>query len=280
MIIDILSDLHLDFYFPQQKAVDINGVKSIFDPIFFDNKKRDCGDVLVIAGDLGHFNSQNIKILKIFQKEYYKNIVCVLGNHDYYLVNSIAQDDYDLDSFNRVKEMRKLINEQKNMYCLDGNTIEIDGIKFGGCDSSYSNAYLRTYFPLADNYKANNEMWKNCINDYRFMYNVNNYDDIYKLELPKIEAVYKECDVMITHVNPSFLHKHMAQAYINQQSNIFFSFNGHQFIYEGTMKYWIFGHTHDALEYELDKVQCICNPMGYPSESNYAKNVAIKSIEI
>ena len=280
MTVDILSDLHLDFYFPQQKAVNIDTIKSVYDSIFFDNKKRVCGDVLVVAGDLGHFNFQNIEILKIFQKEYYKNIVCVLGNHDYYLVNKVAQNDYDLDSFNRAKEMRELINEQENMYCLNGNIIEIDGIKFCGCDSSYSNAYLNTYFPPGNNHKANNEMWKNCINDYRFMYNVNNYDDIYKQELPKIKAVYKECDVMITHVNPSFLHKHMTQSYINQQSNTFFSFDGHQFIHEGTMQYWIFGHTHDTLEYELNKVQCICNPMGYPNESHNGKNIAIKSINI
>ena len=141
MIIDILSDTHFDTYFTQAQSSNIEAIKSIFDPIFFDNRKRETGDVLIIAGDIGHYNSQNMKILKIFQKEYYQHIVCVLGNHDYYLNNRIEQDDYDLNSFNRVNEIRELINAQENMYCLNGDVIEIDGIRFGGCYSSYSNAY-------------------------------------------------------------------------------------------------------------------------------------------
>ncbi|MDQ1341268.1 MAG: hypothetical protein QG567_2426, partial [Campylobacterota bacterium] len=62
MKIDILSDLHFDFYFPQDQKPDIGAVKSIFDPIFFMNKTRETGDTLVIAGDIGHSNAQNIEI--------------------------------------------------------------------------------------------------------------------------------------------------------------------------------------------------------------------------
>ena len=46
------------------------------------------------------------------------------------------------------------------------------------------------------------------------------------------------------------------------------------------MKYWIFGHAHDVIEYNLHNVKCICNPMGYPLESEYGDWVWIKSIEI
>lgn len=280
MKIDILSDTHFDTYFTQAQSSNIEAIKSIFDPIFFDNRKRETGDVLIIAGDIGHYNSQNMKILKIFQKEYYKHIVCVLGNHDYYLNNRIEQDNYDLNSFNRVNEMRELINAQENMYCLNGDVIGIDGIRFGGCDSSYSNAYLKAYFKLADHPKANNEMWKRLMPDYEMMFGVNYYNEIYKIELPKIEAVHKECDVMITHVNPSFLHRHLSPAYKNQQGNMFFSFDGHKFMEDGSMKYWVFGHTHDRLEYEHNGVKCICNPFGYPSESLYGDDTLIRSIEL
>ena len=283
MIIDILSDLHFDVYYQvpmgNKKATGV--LKTMYDPIILDNKKREPGDVLIVAGDIGHDNKQNIQFLKIFQKLYYKHIVCVLGNHDYYLNNRIAQDDYDENSFNRAKEMRELINAEDNMYCLDGSVIEIDGIKFGGCDSSYSNAFLLEYFPLAaDHYKSNNVMWKNCINDYQMMFNVEYYDTIYKLELPKIEAVHKKCDVMITHVNPSFLNEHIAQPYRGHQSSMFFTFDGHRFMQDGSMKYWVFGHTHDRLEYTHNGVKCICNPFGYPSESMYGDDILIKSIEI
>ena len=68
MIIDILSDLHFDKYFPQSQKTDVDAIKSIYNPIFFNNRTRETGDVLIVAGDIGHYNHQNIEILKIFQK--------------------------------------------------------------------------------------------------------------------------------------------------------------------------------------------------------------------
>ncbi len=281
MIIDILSDLHLDFYFNNNLSLSSEAVKSIFEPIFKDNHKRQCGNILIIAGDIGHYNFQNIEVLKIFQKEYYKYIVCVLGNHDYYLINNGQKKEYNSNSYNRANEMIKLINSQKNMHCLDGNVIEIDGIKFGGAMGWYSNAYLKEYFPLDEIDKNNiNKLWTNLNNDSQLMYGIKNYDDLYKIEYPKLEAVYKKCDVMVTHINPSFKHEHINKAYHNEKSNTFFTFDGHKLLEDGSMKYWVYGHTHDDIEYELYNKKIICNPMGYPAESNYGDWVWIKSIEI
>ena len=112
MKIDILSDLHLDFYFNPTVDITTKNVKSFFDSIF---TKDDDVDTLIIAGDIGHYNYQNIEVLKIIKKEYYKNIICVLGNHDYYLLNDAIKKQYDNNSFNRVKEMRELINNETLM---------------------------------------------------------------------------------------------------------------------------------------------------------------------
>ena len=264
MTIDILSDLHLDFYFLTENLVDVELVRSIFDPIFLVNQ-REVGDVLVIAGDIGHYNHQNIQVLKIFQTLYYKHIVCVLGNHDYYLIDYSVQKEYHKNSFNRVEEMREMINKERNIYCLNGDVVEIDGVRFGGCDSSYNDAYLKKYF-YGSFFINKNKVWKNNINDYHYIYNLKHYDTLYKLELPKIKAVYKKCDIMVTHVNPSYLHKHLPLTYKNNQSNMFFTFDGHKFMKDGVMKYWIFGHTHTVLEYEYNGVKSICNPLGYPNE--------------
>lgn len=278
MTIDILSDLHLDFYFPADN-VQTDAIKSIFDPIFFDNKKRNPGDVLVIAGDLGHSNSQNMEVLKIFQQEYYKYIVCVLGNHDYYLLNNSQEKQYKRNSFNRTKEMRALINAQENMYCLDGNVVDIEGIKFGGCDSWYSGDYMRAKDKYATESEIN-ELWRTHNNDGKYIFGIQKFDDIYKLQLPKIEAVYKECDVMITHVNPSCKERHISSSFRGQGSNTFFTFDADRFMAIGSMRYWIFGHTHNEIEYEQHGVKCICNPFGYPAESVYGDDVWIKSITL
>lgn len=213
MKVDILSDLHLDFYFlefPSKKDI-----RKVFDSIFVDS-----GDILIIAGDIGHDNQQNINILKMIQRYYYKHIICILGNHD----------------------------------------------------------YLKYYFVSRNfTHDAVNELWKRSINDSRYLHNIDTYDEVYKREVPKTTAVYQKCDVMITHVNPSFLHENMSEKYINNMTNSFFSFDGHSFMNDGRMKYWVFGHTHDAINYEYNGVKCICNPLGYPNE-NY--KVQVKSITL
>ena len=191
MKIDILSDLHFDNYFYNKYSKD-DVIKFYSQIIDFNN----CGDVLVIAGDLGHNNHQNIKILKIL-KEFYKNIVCVLGNHDYI------------------------------------NILEIE-----------------------------------------------NFDDFYEMEKPKIEKVYKDCDVMITHINPSVKDENMNSKYKNNLSNTFFCFDGEEYLKNGNMKYWIFGHNHDVIEYKEHNVTCICNPVGYHNESGNGKWIKIKQIEV
>ena len=64
MKIDILSDLHLDFYFKPHLTTGEN-VASFFKLIFTDNETRKTGDILIIAGDIGYYNEQNIEVLKM-----------------------------------------------------------------------------------------------------------------------------------------------------------------------------------------------------------------------
>ena len=175
--------------------------------------------------------------------------------------------------------MKDMINSCKNIYCLDGDVIEIDGVKFGGAISWYSDAYIKAYYVFKSR-RSIISTWKDCSMDSKHIYGIENYDDIYKLEYPKLQNIYQNCDVMITHINPSFKHEHINKAYHNQTTNAFFTFNGHDLIANGTMKYWIFGHTHDAIEYELYGKKVICNPMGYPNENGNGDWVWIKSIKI
>lgn len=278
MKVDILSDLHLDFYFKPHLTTSEN-IISLFRQIFTDNETREIGDVLIIAGDIGHYNEQNIEVLKIFQKEFYKHIVCVLGNHDYYLINSEAKFTFETDSFKRVKHMRELIKQEKNMYCLDGEAIDIDGIRFGGADSWYDGSYVKKHYTNLDNNHIN-LLWNENINDSRLIKGVSRFDDITKLEIQKLEKIYKNCDVMITHVNPSIDEEHIHEKYRNSPINTFFTFDGSKFYKNGSMKYWVFGHTHDAIEYEIEDVKFLCNPLGYPNESQHGDSIKMKSFEI
>jgi len=279
MQIDILSDLHFDYYFIYKNGVDENQIIDFFNSYF--NNDSEC---LIIAGDLGHYNDQNIEIIKILKKHYYKYIICVLGNHDYYLFEQKSISKFKAQSLNKVDEMRKLLNNEDGIYCLNGNIVAIEGIKFGGADGWYDGSYVPKYWknqPIPDRF-----MWKQCMgDDARFIRGVEHYTLLFEIEKSKIEKVYKECDVMITHVNPSNLNRHLSPKYLKQQSNGFFCFDGEKYLKEGSMKYWVFGHTHDAIEYsypdslEETRVQCICHPLGTPNEDNGSDQL-IKTIKI
>ena len=61
---------------------------------------------------------------------------------------------------------------------------------------------------------------------------------------------------------------------------LFFCFDGEEYLKNGNMKYWIFGHNHNVIEYEEFNVKCICNPLGYHKESGNGQWTKIKQIEV
>lgn len=278
LVISILSDLHLDFYFKSHKQTK-EEVKRMFDPIFRPNG-IESADVLVIAGDIGHYNAESAKIIGFLKELYFNHIVCVLGNHDYYLINRIARDDYEMNSYNRASQMREMLNAMDGVYCLDGTVVEIEGVRFGGCDSWYDGQYqlhnLNPYFTKS--MEEVRRSWKYVMNDAAYMPNLKHFDELWEIQKPKIEATYQECDVMITHVSPSIKPEHIPDKhYRMDDTTSYFTFNGEKYVKNTTAKVWIYGHTHTPNEYEWHGVQLICNQMGYPGE---IKNVQEKRIEI
>jgi hypothetical protein len=75
------------------------------------------------------------------------------------------------------------------------------------------------------------------------------------------------------------LKEHLSSKYSQQQGSGFFCFDGEKYLKDGTMRYWVFGHTHDAIEYNYEGVHCICHPLGSPIEDNGSSEY-IKTIEI
>lgn len=263
MKIDILSDLHFDFYF-KENAINAQDVKSRLSHIFKDHIPA---DMLIVAGDIGHDNNQGIVILHHIKRIFeYKYIVCVLGNHDYYLIDSTSKNTYVSNSNNRVEGMRNLINNQNGMYCLDGNIIEIEGVRIGGCDSWYDGAYTKKHFNKTDDTWIH-QLWKHSLNDANYIYDMN-WQLFSQQEKEKIQMIYQDVDIMITHVNPSIAKEHTDKKYQDELTTGFFTFDGERYLKNGSIKYWIYGHTHDFMEYDFHGVKCICNPLGYPGEGN------------
>lgn len=274
-VVSVLSDLHLDFHFRSFQQTK-EEVKKFFDPIFIpviSGVRIAPADVLIIAGDIGHYNSDNKKIIEFLRELYFKNIICVLGNHDYFLVNRIQQDDYDGDSFNRIEEMREMLNSIDGVYCLNGDVVEINGVRFGGADGWYDGQYmlhnLNPHFIYAMHHVREN--WRYTMNDAKLIRKsgryIENFDDIWKIEKPKIEAVYKMCDVIITHVSPSIKPEHIPEGhYRKDKGTAFFCFNGEEYVKTTSAKAWIYGHTHIPNSYKWHGVHMLANQLGYPGE--------------
>jgi predicted phosphodiesterase len=276
LTVSILSDLHFDSHFPITAAPPTEeAVRRVFDPIF-----KTPANLLVIAGDLSHYNHQSRQLIKWLRRLYFRHIVCVLGNHDYFLVNRIMQDDYDMNSFNRVQEMRDKLNSIDGVYCLNGYVVEIEGVRFGGCDSWYDGQYLLKNLNPRGTYSMgrSRELWHYTMNDAAYIFGIQRFDEIWDIEKPKIEAVYQKCDVMITHVSPSIIPEHIPDIHFRRDdATSFFTFDGEEYVKNTTAKVWIYGHTHTPNDYEWHGVRLIANQLGYPGE---IKNVREKRINI
>ena len=282
MKIDYISDLHIDMYFDAHKLLSEEAFRELFEDIILDYGRRTPGDVLVIAGDLGHSNEQNQSMLHILQKRYYKHIVFVLGNHDYYLTEDLDASEYK-DSFDRVNAMRAWASKQKHIHCLDGTVVEIDGIRFGGCDGWYDGTYAYRHFEHNSYLPKESvlaDLWRTANIDPKRIKGVKHFKQLWEIERKKIHQVYRNCDIMVTHTNPSIKKEHSVESVRENKTNAFFTFDGLGYAKSGSMKYWIFGHTNTVNSYEAYGVKFVCNPIGYDDGSYMGDWSKIRSIEM
>jgi DNA repair exonuclease SbcCD nuclease subunit len=78
MTFAILGDTHFDFHFNPNAPV----TERLFDAKFKSILEANPADVLLIPGDIGHYNAQNLECLKHLRR-YYDRVVVTFGNHDY-----------------------------------------------------------------------------------------------------------------------------------------------------------------------------------------------------
>ncbi len=270
---DITSDIHIDMYprflaayghdssiFNDDATLKYKELWSWFSPK---------SEHLIIAGDIGHVNKENIQLLKDLREHYYKTICFVTGNHDYYTCN-----EYKGDSFLRVKDMVKEAVKIPGVYYLNGTVADIEGVKVGGSMGWYDGTYTPEEYPIM--FPTNrgdkiayttDSLWKMSMNDSNYI-NISRFDSLFKSEYDKLVHTVEKADIMVTHINPSNLAKHQSQVYVKEPSSTFYCFDGSELLKKTTAKYWIYGHTHDKKEYTKNRVKHICNPAGYPWQSS------------
>ena len=117
--IDYVSDLHLTHYISKKESI-TKIDKLVQDKISMQVK----GDILVIAGDIDEDINRVSELLYSCSK-YYKKVIFVLGNHEYYIpvIKYIYTDpmakEYNYNSMNKVYRLNEIFKDNNNIIILD-----------------------------------------------------------------------------------------------------------------------------------------------------------------
>lgn len=273
MYVDVTSDIHLDSWIsphiPEfaQEVLFHQLIKKLLPEI--------PSTVLIIAGDLGHYNKQNAMFLRVV-KQYYDDIILVFGNHDIYLLTHAQRKIYHRNSMERLNEMMEMTQKIEGVHYLNGTTVEINGLTFGGTGMWYHNDFAK---------KEHHKTGLQCRHMfYKYMLDSkvvlmpgeekrkfgHDYEKLFRTEYKKLEKIYKQCDCIITHVGPDW--SRMLAVWKAKPESTFFYFNGKELLNGITKEnvVWIFGHTHDKYYYEHESgVYMVCNPLDYGHKFPY-----------
>lgn len=213
-------------------------------------KKFPEADGIIIAGDLStkKYLVDNLKYLC----SKYKNVLYAVGNHEFYS-SSFSEIEYLLSN---IREL--------NFHWLNDSACTINGTTFLGGT---------LWFP--DN--PLNQLYERQMNDFSYIKDFRK--EVYERNKKTIDVFNKhmnENTVVITHHLPSY--QSVNEKYKGDQLNRFFVCDVENLILEKQPKYWVHGHSHDAVRYKIENTEIICNPRGYIHEitKNFDYNLVIE----
>lgn len=262
MKFDVISDIHIDFWI-KLKSHNPTKMKKLIDSFVLEILPEEPSDLLIIAGDLGHYNWQNELLLRSL-KEHYLFILMVAGNHDFYLDSPSQKVKYEQNSTLRWNEMKGLCEEIDGVHVLEGDTFVHNGVTYGGTGMWYDFSYSMQ--KQGYSYLDMESEWHQNANDSAMIFGERrNVMDTFYQELTRLESVIDKCDVIITHVSPDA--SMMAERFKIDSFAGCFYFDGERFFNQIQNKIWIFGHVHDRYSYEKYGCWFINASLGYKSDN-------------
>lgn len=219
-------------------------------------------DVHVLAGDIhsGTTGGEFIRGLLMTAP-----VVYVAGNHEFY--NHKFPTMYaQLETLER--SIRDDFSLPHPFYFLNKKTVVINGVRFIGATlwTDYDGGNAMSML-IAQRAMRDFDRIKRA-DGTRFQ-PIDAYND-FREALAYIRQALSEPfpgkTVVVTHHSPSF--QSMAAEFKGDPANGSFHSNLDNLILEFAPALWIHGHTHYAFDYMIDKTRVVCNPYGYPHESN------------
>ena len=232
MKLHILSDLHIEFGDLKIPKVD--------------------SDIIILAGDI-HIGMKGLGWIKRKFKD--KEVVYVLGNHEYY--HGIIPELYNA----MVKK-----SKGTNTHVLENDELVIGDVVILGCT-------LWTNFELYGNVEVAANHAKAMMNDFRVIKTMPGYGVLDPFEVieiynksftwlsKKVEEHKDKKIVVVTHNAPSI--KSCLAKYKNDLLTAAFVVDLEEFIGDSSIKLWAHGHIHNTADYVVGNTRVVCNSRGY-----------------
>jgi len=224
-------------------------------------------DLLILAGDI-NLGTKGIEWIKSTIKTL--PVIYVLGNHEYY------KGSYP-KTLNSIKE----IAVNTNVHILENESVVIDDITFHG-------ATLWTDFALLGDSRINGSICQGKMNDYKMIRRDPSYSKLRSIDTflmhhqslkwlqASLESSATEKNIVVTHHAPSI--KSIPAQLKEDIVTSAYASNLEAVILKYQPQYWIHGHIHVPIKYELGDTTVLCNPHGYMSEpyNGFDKNLIIE----
>jgi predicted phosphodiesterase len=266
MKVTITSDLHIDFWINPNDGA--KKQEKLMHKLVQNLMPEEIGEVIVVAGDIGHYNTQNALMFKVL-RQYFKHVLWVFGNHDLYMISGKIEKKFNKNSFNRLDDMIEQASKIDGVHYLNGTIFELDGVKIGGTGLWYDYGYAHKVWgkPLNQGMLE----WTYIMNDANLIRVPNesgtpsylDFNIFCNKEKAKLDLIIQDIDMIVTHVSPNW--SRIPQKF-NTPDSTFWYFDGAELLAKTNPKQiWVHGHTHDKMFYDTpDQCTIICNPLGYP----------------
>ncbi len=247
MKIQVLSDLHQEFGFPQ---------------ITFEY-----ADLVIMAGDI-NLGTKGIKWIRSTISRI--PVIYVLGNHEYY------KGSYP-KTLNTIRDFAS----ETNVHLLENRSVVLGDITFHG-------ATLWTDFALLGDSRTNGSICQGKMNDYKQIRRDPSYSKLRSIDtymihqhslkwlVKSLESSKTKKNVIVTHHAPSArsVPEHLKSDVLSSA----YASNLETVILKYQPQYWIHGHIHVPIKYEIGKTTVLCNPHGYMTDpdNGFDKNLIIE----
>jgi predicted phosphodiesterase len=241
MNIRYISDIHLE----HMNATQVKQFIASFQP----NNE----DLLVLSGDIGNPYAPSYRALLEHCAANFPKTFLIAGNHEFYSHGHTIEET--------IKQIQTVCASYPTITFLHNSSEVYKGIRFIGTI-----------------------LWSKVTNP---AFTINDTEVIRGMTVQRYQALHKEClayltqalatnqpepVIVITHHMPSYSLIHpMYTTPSMQPYNQWFATNLDELIqtHQTRIQGWFYGHTHTASQMTLHGVPMLCNPKGYPRESNH-----------